>query len=70
MSLQTALVAIKSANSTLNSLIGTRFSPDILPQEVTLPAVTFQIISRVPESAMTPVIVCHGPNHGSLDEPR
>ena len=46
MSLHTALVAIKTANSTLNTLIWTRFHPDILPQNVTLPAVTFQDISR------------------------
>ena len=47
MSLQTALVAIKSANATLNNLIGTRSHPNVLPQGVTLPAVRFQEISRV-----------------------
>lgn len=46
MSIQTALVAIKTANSTLNTLIGTRFHPDKLPQKVTLPCVRFQVISR------------------------
>ncbi len=59
MSLQTAMVAIKTANTALNALIGTRFSPDTFTQEVTLPAVTFQIISRVPDHAMTPVMVNH-----------
>jgi hypothetical protein len=51
MSVQTAMVAIKTANSTLNTLIGTRFHPDALPQNVTLPAVTFQVISRTREHA-------------------
>lgn len=46
MSIQTALVAVKSANSVLNTLISTRFHPDVLPQGVTLPAVRFQVISR------------------------
>jgi len=48
MSLQTALVAMKTANSTLNTLVGTRFHPDALPQAVTLPAIRFQEISKVP----------------------
>lgn len=47
MSLATALVAIKTGNATLNTLISTRFHPDVLPQGVTLPAVRFQMISRV-----------------------
>ncbi len=47
MSIQTALVAIKTADSTLNTLIATRFHPDVLPQNVTLPALTFQVISRI-----------------------
>jgi len=46
MSLHAALVAIKTADSTLNTLISTRFHPDVLPQEVTLPAVRYQVISR------------------------
>ena len=46
MSVQTALVAIKTADSTLNTLIGTRFYPDVLPQTKAFPAVRFQIISR------------------------
>lgn len=46
MSLQTALVAIKTANTTLNTLIGTRFHPDKLPQEVVMPCVRFEEISR------------------------
>lgn len=53
MSLQTALVAVKTANSTLNTLVGTRFHPDKLPQKTQgqtwaqyLPIVRFQVISR------------------------
>lgn len=46
MSVQTALVAIKTADATLNSLIGTRFHPDALPQTIVLPAIRFQVISR------------------------
>lgn len=46
MSIGTALVAIKTANGTLNSLIGVKFYPDVLPQDVELPAVRFQEISR------------------------
>lgn len=57
MSLENALVAIKSANSTLNALIGTRFYPDVCPQQFAMPAVRFQEISYVPSDAMTPVIV-------------
>lgn len=43
MSIGTALVAIKSADSTLNALIGDRFHPNVLPQGVTLPAAWFQV---------------------------
>lgn len=57
MSIQTALVAIKTANSTLNTLIGSRFHPDALPQGITLPAVRFQVISRPNMKAMNPTIV-------------
>lgn len=57
MSIQAALVAIKSANATLNTLVGTRFNPDVLPQGTTLPAVTFQVISRPNANAMGPLIV-------------
>lgn len=46
MSIQTMLVAVKTANATLNTLIGTRFHPDVLPQGVTLPCVRYQVISR------------------------
>lgn len=46
MSIQTALVAIKTANAALNALIGTRFHPDILPQGVVLPCVRFQVVTR------------------------
>jgi len=57
VSIQTALVAIKTANSTLNTLISTRFHPDALPQGVTLPAVSFQVISRPNYNAMGPTLV-------------
>lgn len=46
MSVQSALVAIKTADATLNTLVGTRFHPDTLPQGVSLPCVTFQVVSR------------------------
>lgn len=46
MSLNTALVALKTANSTLNTLVGERFCPDVLPQGVTFPAVRFQELNR------------------------
>jgi hypothetical protein len=59
MSMQTAMVAIKTANAGLNALIATRFHPDMLPQEVVLPAIMFQLISRIPDHAMTPVMVNH-----------
>ncbi len=61
MSIQTALVAIKTANPTLNTLVGTRFSPDVMPQGVTLPAVTFQVISRPNSNSMGPNIVNYRP---------
>ena len=57
MSLQAALVAIKTANSTLNTLVDTRFYPDKLPQKLTLPAVRFQEISSVQSDAMMPSVV-------------
>lgn len=47
MSLQTAMVALKTANSALNTLIGTRFYPNVFPQEVEMPAARFQKISKV-----------------------
>ncbi len=56
MSVGTALVAIKSANSALNTLIGTRFYPDQLDQGSTFPAVRYQVISGTKDNAMTPVI--------------
>ena len=52
-----AVVAIKTANTALNTLIGTRFYPDAMPQGVTLPAVRYQVISLVTDDAMTPTIV-------------
>lgn len=61
MSIQTALVAIKTANVTLNTLIGTRFYTDVAPQGTALPFVRFQVISRPNSAAMTPVIVNYHP---------
>jgi hypothetical protein len=49
MSLQTALVAIKTANATLNSLIGVRFYPDEFPEAIVFPAVKFWVVGRVPK---------------------
>ena len=46
MSLATALVALKTADATLNTLISTRFSPDVTTQGQTLPFVVFQEVSR------------------------
>ena len=46
MSIQTAIVAMKTADTTLNTLVGQRFRPDVLAQQETLPAVCFQEISR------------------------
>jgi hypothetical protein len=57
MSIGTALTAIKSANSALNTLIGVRFYPDAFPQEFDLPAVCYQVVSTLPSLAMTPVMV-------------
>jgi hypothetical protein len=46
VSIATALVAIKTANSTLNTLIGEKFRADALDQADTVPMVRFQVISR------------------------
>lgn len=61
MSVGTALVAMKTANSTLSTLVGTKFSPDVAPQNVTLPYITFQMISSPKDNAMGPNIVNHKP---------
>lgn len=45
-SIQTCVIAIKTANATLNALVGTRFYQDELPQEKGFPCVKFQVISR------------------------
>jgi hypothetical protein len=44
MSVQTAMVAVKSANATLQALVGTRFHPDEAEQNTALPNVVFQEI--------------------------
>jgi hypothetical protein len=46
MSIQTALVAIKTADSTLNTLIGAKLRPDAFERSDTVPMVKFQVISR------------------------
>lgn len=61
MSVQTALVAIKTANSTLNTLVSTRFHPDKMPQKVVFPAVCFQVISRPNTNAFGPAIANYRP---------
>lgn len=45
-SLNEAIVAMKTANSALNTLVGIRCRPDVLDQNETLPAMTFQSVSR------------------------
>jgi len=49
VSLNTALVTMKTANSTLNSLISTRFHPNVAPQGVTLPCIVYDVPTRVRE---------------------
>lgn len=44
----TYLLAYLNATTALTALIGTRLYPGTLPQSVSLPAVTFKRISRVP----------------------
>lgn len=46
----TDLVAHLEADAALSALIGTRIYPQILPQQGTLPAVVYQLISRTPAS--------------------
>lgn len=50
MSVQTALVAIKTAHNGLNTLVGTRFHPDKWEQGSALPAIVFQVVDRVERS--------------------
>lgn len=47
MSFQAAMVALKTANSALNTMIGTRFTPNVFPQEVERPAARFRKVSKV-----------------------
>ena len=47
MSLQTAIVAVKAADTALTALVGSHFNPDVFPQEVEMPAVRFTQISKV-----------------------
>jgi hypothetical protein len=61
VSLQTALVAIKTANSALNTLVGTRFHPDGLPQNIAMPAVCFREISRIRQEGMGYVVANRRP---------
>lgn len=51
MSLQTELYARLNGYSDLTDLVGTRIHPVRLPQNVALPAVSFQIISALRPSA-------------------
>lgn len=46
MSFEPDLVAFLNGNSTITDVIGTRLYPDMIPQDVTMPAVSYQIISR------------------------
>lgn len=49
MSVAAALVAIKTGNSALNTLIGARFHPDAAPQNIPLPFVVFTGETRLRE---------------------
>lgn len=47
MSLHSAILAIKDANTTLNALVGQRFSWDELKQGTALPCIRLQVVSRI-----------------------
>jgi len=53
MLIEEALFAHLKAHAGLSALIGTRIYPLVLPQNPTLPAITYQKISRVGERAMS-----------------
>lgn len=61
MSLQAAIVAIAAANAPLTALVSTRVYEYGLPQNKTVPAMTFQIISQPNFKAMGPTIVDYHP---------
>lgn len=48
MMLEERLYTYLTADSGLSTLIGTRLYPDVLPENVTLPAVCYQRVSTVP----------------------
>lgn len=50
--IETALYSVLTADSNVTDLVSTRISPLLLKQGSTLPAVTYQIVSSVPEHAM------------------
>ena len=52
MSLEAELVAQMKAHAGLAALVGTRVYPGLLPPQPTYPAVTYAIVSDVPEHAM------------------
>ena len=47
MSLETGLYTALTADSTLSALVGTRIYPEVMPQGVTYPAVSYQRVSTV-----------------------
>lgn len=49
------LYARLTTDATLTATLGLRVYPDHLPQSPTLPAVTYQVISRVPTEANTQI---------------
>lgn len=49
MSLNTALVTMKTNNMALNTLVGTRFHPNVAPQGTALPFIVYDVHTRLPE---------------------
>lgn len=47
MSLESGLYSALAADATVSSLVGTRIYPEIMPQDVTYPAISYQRISTV-----------------------
>ena len=47
MSLETGIYSVLTSDGTVSGLVGTRVYPDIMPQGVTYPAITYQRVSTV-----------------------
>lgn len=61
--IEAAVYSILTADSTLSALVGTRIYPNVVPQDVTLPAVAYQRIS-------TSRVYSHSPGVSQLARPR